>query len=58
MEECIYLPRQPGHQALVHPNNSSGHNALNSGVLKTGSRLEFQTSVIFHIATTFLFILD
>jgi hypothetical protein len=37
------------HQAIVHPNSSSGHNALNSGVFKTGSRLEFQTSVIFPV---------
>jgi hypothetical protein len=37
------------HQAIVHPNSSSGHNALNSGIFKTGSRLEFQTSVIFPV---------
>lgn len=43
-------------QVILHPNPSNGHNALNSGVLKTGSRLEFQTSVIFpSIATNFSF---
>ena len=43
-------------QVILHPNPSNGHNALNSGVLKTGSRIEFQTSVIFpSIATNFSF---
>ncbi len=52
----LFTSATSGHQALVHPNNSSGHNALNSGVLKTGSRLEFQTSVIFpSISTNFSF---
>lgn len=52
----LFTSATSGHQAIISPNSSSVHNALNCGVIKTGSRIEFQTSVIFpSIATDFSF---
>ena len=43
-------------QAIVHPNPSGANTPLNCGVFKSGSRIEFETSVIFpSIATNFSF---
>ena len=43
-------------QALIYP-NSTGHNALSSGVLRPDGRIEFEASVIFpSIATVFSFV--
>ena len=43
-------------QAIIH-HNSTAHNALSSGVLRTSGRIEFETSVIFpSIAAEFSFV--